>query len=71
MWPGAVMVALMWLTRSQVPSGLPGVGLHLAAGGLVYAGLFLGVAIGTGERRLYWTKLRGLLARQRRAPAAV
>jgi O-antigen/teichoic acid export membrane protein len=71
MWPGAVMVALMWLTRSQVPIGLTGVALHLAGGGLVYAALFLGVAIGTGERRLYWTKLRGLLARQRGAPAAV
>jgi O-antigen/teichoic acid export membrane protein len=70
MWPGAVMVALMWFARSHVPIGLTGVALHLAAGGIVYAALFLGLALTAGERQLYWAKLRGLLARQREAPAA-
>jgi O-antigen/teichoic acid export membrane protein len=70
MWPGAIMIALMWFARSHVPIGLAGVALHLAAGGVLYAVLFLGLALSAGERQLYRTKLRGLLARQRQAPAA-
>jgi O-antigen/teichoic acid export membrane protein len=70
MWPGAIMIVLLWLGRRVPPTSLVEVALHLAIGGLVYMGLFLGVAIGTDERRFYWTKLRDLLPRQRRAPAA-
>jgi len=71
MWPAAVMSAMLWLGRDLAPAGLLAVALQLAAGGLVYAVLFLTVAIGADERRLYWTKLRSLAVRHRRAPAAV
>jgi O-antigen/teichoic acid export membrane protein len=70
MWPAAIMVGLLWLGRRVQPMGLIWVALLLAAGGLVYVALFLGLAIGAEERRFYWTKLRGLASRQRRAPAA-
>jgi hypothetical protein len=54
------------------PAGLFGVALHLAGGGLVYLILFVGVAMGTEDRRYYWTKIRALLARggRRRTPVA-
>lgn len=71
LWPAAIMGGLLWFGRHLPPDGLLGVALHLAAAGLAYAGLFLGLAIGVEERRFYWTKLRSLIARQRRAPAAV
>jgi O-antigen/teichoic acid export membrane protein len=71
MWPAAIMSAVLWLGRDLAPSGLLAVALKLAAGGLVYAVLFLAVAIGAEERRQYWTKLRSLAVRQRRTPAAV
>ena len=71
LWPAAIMGALLWFGRHLPPGGLLGVALHAAAGGLVYAGLFLGLAIGAEERRFYWTRLRSLVARQRRTPAAI
>jgi O-antigen/teichoic acid export membrane protein len=70
-WPAVIMIGLLWLGRSLRPTSLFDVALHLAAGGLVYLGLFLGLAIGAEERRFYWTKLRSLAARQGGAPAAV
>lgn len=73
MWPSAVMVAgLMWLGERLPPSNLFEVAIHLTAGGLVYAALFFGLALAADERRLYWTKLRSLVARRRpHAPAPV
>jgi peptidoglycan biosynthesis protein MviN/MurJ (putative lipid II flippase) len=70
MWPALVMALVLWFARELPPGGLFGVAVHLAAGGLVYLALFLVVAIGAEERRFYWTKLRGLVTRQRRTPAA-
>jgi O-antigen/teichoic acid export membrane protein len=70
MWPALVMALVLWFARELPPGGLFGVAVHLAAGALVYLGLFLVVAIGAEERRFYWTKLRGLVTRQRRTPAA-
>ncbi|HJR58575.1 MAG TPA: oligosaccharide flippase family protein [Vicinamibacterales bacterium] len=70
MWPAVIMIGALWLGRQLPPAGLLSVAAHLAAGGLVYAGLFLGLAIGAVERRFYWMKLRGLVTRHRRAPAA-
>jgi O-antigen/teichoic acid export membrane protein len=70
LWPAAVMVGMLSLGRRLPPDGLVDVALRLAAGGLLYAWLFIGVALGAEERRFYWTKLRSLFARQRRAPAA-
>jgi len=69
-WPAVVMIGVLWAGRRLSPTGLVEVALHLAAGGLVYVGLFLGLAIGAEERRFYWTKLRGLVSHQRPAPAA-
>jgi O-antigen/teichoic acid export membrane protein len=68
-WPALVMAALMWLTRRPSTGSLFEVGLHLAAGGLVYAVLFLGFAIGGEERRFYWTKFRSLIVRPQEARA--
>ncbi len=69
MWPAGVMGALLWVALRVPPAGLIDVGLRLAAGGLLYAALVIGVAMSADERRFYWTKLRVLFARQRRAAA--
>ena len=71
MWPAAVMMGMLWLARGWLPHGLLGVALHLAAGGLLYFLLFAGLAIGPEERRLYYRKLRSLVAGSWQAPAAV
>lgn len=71
MWPAVFMIGLLWMGRRLGPSSLLAVALHLGAGGLVYMALFLGPAIGRDERRLYWTKLRGLFAGRGQAPAAL
>ena len=68
-WPGIIMMGGLWLAQRVPPVGLLEVGLHFAAGGVVYTGLFLTLSIGGDERRFYWTKLRTLVARQRRAAA--
>ncbi|PYR01525.1 MAG: hypothetical protein DMG00_31180, partial [Acidobacteria bacterium] len=58
------------LRLGPAPTRIIEVALRLAAGGLVYVGLFLGLAISAEERRFYWMKLRSLVGRQSRAPAA-
>jgi hypothetical protein len=58
------------LGRRLPPTNLFEVALHLAVGGLVYLVLFVGFAIGAPERRFYWTKLRAIVVRQPRVPAA-
>jgi O-antigen/teichoic acid export membrane protein len=68
-WPAVIMLGVLWLGRRLPSTGLIEVALHLAVGGLVYMGLFLGLAIGADQRRFYWTKLRGFVP-QWRAPAA-
>jgi O-antigen/teichoic acid export membrane protein len=70
MWPAVVMGALLWVAQLGAPIGLFRVAIHLAAGGLLYVGLFVGLAMGAEERRFYWTKLRDILARKPHAPAA-
>jgi O-antigen/teichoic acid export membrane protein len=69
MWPAMIMIGLLWLWGGAPSTSLLEVALHLSAGGLVYLGLFLGVAIGPEERRFYWTKLRSIAARQPHVPA--
>lgn len=69
-WPAVVMVGVMLAAKRLEPTGLVEVGLHLALGALVYFTLFAGLAIGTDERRFYVSKLRDLVARRRRVPAA-
>jgi O-antigen/teichoic acid export membrane protein len=70
MWPAMVMIALLRVGERVPPTNLFQVALHLAAGGVVYAGLFLSFAIAADERRFYWGKLRGVVARQPRISAA-
>jgi O-antigen/teichoic acid export membrane protein len=70
MWPALIMVALLRLAQGWGPAGLTGVAVHLAAGGLVYLGLFVGLAMGTEERRFYWMKLQSILFPRRQAAAA-
>jgi O-antigen/teichoic acid export membrane protein len=70
MWPAVIMVALLRLGQRLPATNLFEVALHLGVGGLVYLALFLGLAIGADERRFYWRKLRDLVARPPRVPAA-
>ena len=70
-WPAVVMLGVLWLGQQLTPTGLVEVALHLAVGGLVYAALFVGLAIGAAERRFYWTKLRTVFGRRQPAAAAV
>jgi hypothetical protein len=71
LWPALVMVVLLVLARPLLAHGLVPVALHLAVGGLVYTILFVSVAMDADERRLYWTRARRILARQRHTPATV
>jgi len=68
LWPAIVMVVALRLAPR--PTSLPGVALCLAGGGIVYVGLFAGLALSGQERRFYWAKVRRLLARNSRAPMA-
>ena len=68
-WPAALMLAALEGLERNPPTGLIQVGMHLAVAGVVYAGLFVGVAMDATERRFYWTKIRSLLER-RSAPVA-
>jgi len=70
LWPAAVMSVVLRLGGRVPPANLFEVALHLAVGGLVYVGLFVGLAIGAKERRFYWTKLRAIVARPPQVPAA-
>jgi O-antigen/teichoic acid export membrane protein len=71
LWPAVIMtMGLLWVARRLPPASFLEVALLLAAGGVVYLGLFVGLALDGEERRFYWTKLRSLIAR-RRVPAAV
>jgi hypothetical protein len=51
LWPGLVVIAALSLTRHYVPPRLPLVLTHLAAGGLLYAALFLRFGLSHGERQ--------------------
>jgi hypothetical protein len=64
------MTAVLRAGRLVPPTNLFEVALHLAVGGLIDAGLFVGVAMGREERRFYWTKLRTVIVRRPRVPAA-
>lgn len=70
LWPAIVMTVVLRVARRIPPTNLFEVALHLAMGGVVYLVLFVGMAIGAEERHFYLTKIRGVLARQPRVPAA-
>jgi O-antigen/teichoic acid export membrane protein len=69
LWPACIMVA-MWGIVPR-PTTLGELAADMIAGGLLYLGLFVGVAVGRQERRFYWTKLQRLVLRQARTPAPV
>src|SRR5439155_4755886 len=54
-WPVAVMVAYVELTRDHVAPTLIAVGAETAAAALVYAATFLLCGISSAERRFYLT----------------
>jgi O-antigen/teichoic acid export membrane protein len=64
LWPAVIMIGVLWPGRRS--TNLLEVAIWLAVGGLVYLGLFVGVALNRRERQFYWTKLRDVVGRQRR-----
>jgi O-antigen/teichoic acid export membrane protein len=67
-WPGAVMGAVLLLTRSAVPPVISAVLGQMVLGGLLYIALFV-LAIGRRDRTMYGAKMLELLGR-RLVPAA-
>ena len=53
LWPAIVVMALLALTRHDVPGRLPFVLAHVATGGLVYAGLFYRFGLDRDERQWF------------------
>jgi O-antigen/teichoic acid export membrane protein len=66
LWPAVIMIGVLWPGRRS--SNLFEVAIWMAAGGIVYLGLFVGVALNREERLFYWTKVRHLVDRHRRLP---
>jgi O-antigen/teichoic acid export membrane protein len=69
LWPAAVVMALLWATRDALPVNLVAVLLNLAAGGLLYAGIFVLFGLDREERRWFlsafntmWTRYTPRLA---------
>ncbi len=64
LWPAVVVGCMLALARDLAAGTLVGVALLAAAGGLIYLGLFFGIAIGRSDRVLYTTKALELLGRR-------
>lgn len=64
LWPAVVVGCILGLVRGLAAGTLVGVALLAAAGGLLYLGLFFGVAIARRDRVLYTTKALELLGRR-------
>ena len=60
-WPAVITLGALALVRDAAGSSLWQAVLLGAAAGLVYAGLFLGVAIGRSDRHRYLGKLRTMI----------
>jgi len=63
LWPAAIMVVYVELTRPLVPATLIAVIAEMAAAALVYAVAFLSCGIKPAERRFYLAKLAELVGR--------
>ncbi len=70
LWPAAVMAVVMSGLVRHLSGSLFEIAIQMAVGGIVYAALFIALAIGAEERGLYWTKLRSILFRQERGGVA-
>jgi O-antigen/teichoic acid export membrane protein len=68
LWPIVIMMAAIVSLRAVLPPALPSLVLITAAGSLVYAAAFLGLAIGRDERQTYVAKLHEILRRRRATP---
>jgi O-antigen/teichoic acid export membrane protein len=69
-WPAAVVVAALMVTKAFVPVRLMFVLAHLMVGGLLYAALFLRFGLSHGERQ-WMTSAMHQLWRRRNADLAV
>lgn len=68
-WPAALMAAFLMMTRSIAGTGSASIAIQAIIAGLLYATLFLRLAIGSQERRWYLNKVRQLLQKPRVATA--
>jgi O-antigen/teichoic acid export membrane protein len=69
-WPAVVALLPLWMVRESVPASLLVAIACGAASALVYAALFVGVAIDRDDRRLYAAKLRSIAGMPRLEPAS-
>jgi hypothetical protein len=70
-WPAGVMTLFVLATRPLIPTTLTAVGFEMAAACLVYALVFVSMAIDGGERRFYLSKATELLHGARRSEPVV
>jgi O-antigen/teichoic acid export membrane protein len=70
LWPAVVPAIALLLTRDHLPATLLAIAAQGGFGLLLYLAVFFGVAVGRQDRRAYVARLRDLLGRPRRLPAA-
>jgi O-antigen/teichoic acid export membrane protein len=70
-WPAPVVVTTLWMTRQFVPSHLTFVLMHLTAGAVLYAALFLRFGLSPGERHSMASAVNQLWRRRDDAGLAV
>ena len=70
LWPVLPAAALLVAMRDWVPATISGVLFEAGLAVLVYAGLFIGVAVGKADRALYISKVRELVSRPPQEPEA-
>jgi O-antigen/teichoic acid export membrane protein len=69
-WPAGPFAAIVWAGEPVAQGSLLRLALLLSGASVVYAGLFVGLAISADARRVYRTKLYQLATGGRRQPAA-
>jgi O-antigen/teichoic acid export membrane protein len=70
LWPVLPAAAVLMMTRELVPATISGVLFEAGVAVVVYAGLFIGVAVGNTDRALYISKMRALRKRDPKDPGA-
>ena len=68
-WPAIVAAGVLFAIRANVAPSLWGVLLASAAAGVVYLGLFIGLAINPRERSFYLEKAKQVFERRPKVPA--
>ena len=69
LWPAVVAAGFLFVIRANVPPRLWGVLLASAVAGVVYLGLFIGIAINPRERAFYIEKAKQVFERRPKVPA--